>query len=160
MMNCCSLLLDEELGEVWVLLGKPILDPLVLEDVSPVLEVLSLEWINLSGLSSLLLLDVSHVGPSAEHEASHDESKPSVALVVEPVWLVPVWEHSHVLMRVRSFVSWLLVPCQLWVHVFLRNVKHRRIRPRVRVGVVESIQSSSTQNHGARLSHLSKGIHF
>ena len=138
-MNCGSFLLDQELRKIWVLLIEPILNPLVLEVMCPVLKSFSLEWVDLSRLSALGLLNVSHVGPSENHEASKNECEPSLSLVVESVWLVPVWELPNVLVSVWSLVSWLLVSWDIWVNVLLWNVKHSGVSSSVRVRVIKSV---------------------
>ena len=143
-MNCGSLLLDQELSKIWVFLVEPVLYPFVLEVMCPVLETLSVEWVDLPGLSSLGLLDVSHVGPAEDHESSENECEPPLSLVVEPVWFVPVWELPNVLVSVWGFVSWLLVSWKVWVHVLLRDIQHCCVSAGVRVGIVKPVQSSST----------------
>ena len=60
-------------------------------------------------------------------------------MVVESVWLVPVWELPNVLVSVRSLVTWLLVSWDVGVNVLLRDVKHSGVSASVRVRVVKSI---------------------
>ena len=159
-MNCGSLLLVQELRKIWIVFLEPILYPLVLEVLIPSLESLLVEWVDLSSLPALGLLDVSHVRPAEHEEPSEDGCEPAVALVVEPVWLVPIWEFSNVLVRVWSFVPWLLVSSDVWVNILLRDIKQRGVSSCVRVRVVKSIQSSCSQEDCTRLLYVSQRIHF
>ena len=104
-----SLLLNEEFSPVWILLLQSVFGPFELEILSKVLyaTVTSQKWVLLSGFASLLLFDISHVGPSEHTNATDNKDEPSFRLVVETIWLIPVWEFSDILVSVWCFIAWL-----------------------------------------------------
>ncbi len=97
-----SLLLLEELGELWIaccesLLSVLLLDELGLREVGPLPD--------LALLAPLLLLNVIQVGVPEEREHAQHHQEVALALVVQHVRLVPSREHTLVLMRERRLVT-------------------------------------------------------
>ena len=60
---------------------------------------------NASAATSFLLADVSIVGVTEQENAAHEQSKVTLALIVERVRLVPVWELSHILVGKRCLFT-------------------------------------------------------
>ena len=58
---------------------------------------------------TLGLLDIGQVAVAEEGEHTKETNQVSIAIVVHPVGLVPVWKHALVLVRDWGFITWLEV---------------------------------------------------
>ena len=58
-----------------------------------------------SGVTALLLTDITVVGEAEKHHNAEEQDKVALARVVKSVWLVPVWETSGVLVGQRCLLS-------------------------------------------------------
>ena len=101
--------------------------------------VFSKEGIDFPGCSSLGFFDISLVRPSAHCERAQEENQPSVALVVEAIGFVPLWEFTGVLMCELGEFTWLGISWNLWVDFVLWEVGETAVSTRVAVGIVEHV---------------------
>tara|TARA_B110000305_G_C19040941_1_gene448166 strand:- start:225 stop:584 length:360 start_codon:yes stop_codon:yes gene_type:complete len=108
-MSCGSFLFNREFDPVWILLVQSVFGPFELEVVTKWFNatISSQKRINLSGFATLLLLDISQVGPAENAYATENEYGPTFRLVVETVWFIPIGEFSDILMSIWSFIAWL-----------------------------------------------------
>ena len=68
-------------------------------------EVTTIEY--LAGLSTLLFFDVIHERVPEKEHSSDSQGKVTLWCIVERVGLVPIGEHSLILMREGSMLTWL-----------------------------------------------------
>ena len=107
MVSRCSWFGFEELSEVWITLFDLSHAPLIL---SILLDFgLAVALVNESTLAALSLLDVSKVAVAIESKDTQEQHEVAVSIVVEHVWLVPVWELAHILMGEWGLIAWLEV---------------------------------------------------
>ena len=129
-----------KLSEVGVALLNSILGPQVGVILIEWLHVFLEQCILLSRRASLELLDVIHVRPAEDEEATEESNEPSLSLIIEAIRLVPVGELSNVLVRVLSLVSWLqALARKLRVHILLWKIGKSTVGTLVRVRILKSI---------------------
>ena len=129
-----------KLSEVGVALLNSILGPQVGVILIEWLHVFLEQCILLSRRASLELLDVIHVGPAENEEATEESNEPSFSLIIEAIRLVPVGELSNVLVRVLSLVSWLqALARKLRVDILLWKIGKSTVGTLVRVRILKSI---------------------
>ena len=102
-MNCSTFLLLSELSEVWISLLQLSNTPQI---VFSLLHLsLAITLVNKSALSSLAHLDIAQVTVAKKCEHAQQSEEISITIVVDIVWLVPVWESTDVLMGDWGFVT-------------------------------------------------------
>ena len=149
MMGGGPRLMHRELSPIFISFLDSFHGPSVFEVFAEWLHVVLQEWVRFSCASTLHFLDIVVIGPAHDHKATKEECKPSLTLIVESIWLIPIWELSHVLVSIVRFVSGLeSLTRQLRIDVLLRNVSKSRVGTSMGMRVVEPVQSTGGDRWG------------